>query len=407
METVFGKLRTETYAYTEGSDDVQNADGSYNLNVWTRKTVETLADGSTYTVYTNYLGQTILDDSANAAGAAHTYTYYEYDAIGDPTLEASSSAIAGYWDGQETTAIGAGVVGATNDYRIHLSLSATGGLVQEYAYTPITVSGSNAPAGLLRSKSVADGLVYPSTGSYSYYNPTSVLQESFTYAPQTVYTGGYPVTTYPVATDTVYTTATSTLSSADSPATPTTQISTVYYPGTSQPETITTILPAVSTSQNGPGVAAYAVAWYDQEGQLVLSRDADGYFTCYEYDPVAGLLSESIADANTADAAEFNWSDLPVDSTTGLPIDPMTGEPIVMAPGGGQNLVSNYSYDNQDRLAQTLGPAHTADIDGTATLVPPPRGPSTTTASTKRSPPRATKRSPAASSRWSIPSPSR
>jgi hypothetical protein len=51
LETVFGKLRTETYAYTEGSDDVQNADSSYNLDVWTTKTVETMADGSTYTVY--------------------------------------------------------------------------------------------------------------------------------------------------------------------------------------------------------------------------------------------------------------------------------------------------------------------------------------------------------------------
>jgi hypothetical protein len=86
LETVFGKLRTETYAYTEGSDAVQNNNGSYNLNVWTTKTVETRADGSTYTVYSNYLGQTILDDLYDPTNTAqpHTYTYYEY--VAEPVL---------------------------------------------------------------------------------------------------------------------------------------------------------------------------------------------------------------------------------------------------------------------------------------------------------------------------------
>ena len=41
--TVFGQLRTETFAYTQGADAVQNSGGSYNPNAWTLKTQETLA----------------------------------------------------------------------------------------------------------------------------------------------------------------------------------------------------------------------------------------------------------------------------------------------------------------------------------------------------------------------------
>jgi hypothetical protein len=112
-ETVYGGLRTESYTYTEGSDAAQNTDptadnfGAYNLNVWTTRTVEHCADGSTYTVYSNYFCQTILDDLYDPANAAdpHAYTYYQYDYYGDVTVEAPSSAIAGYNDGGASGAI--------------------------------------------------------------------------------------------------------------------------------------------------------------------------------------------------------------------------------------------------------------------------------------------------------------
>jgi hypothetical protein len=135
LETVFGKLRTETYAYTEGSDDVQNADSSYNLDVWTTKTVETMADGSTYTVYSNYLGQTLLDDLCDVTTGQHTYTYYEYDSYGNITLQAPSSAITGYNDG-DGTQVGTISGSFGDDFRIHLGLPATAASpVTEYAYT--------------------------------------------------------------------------------------------------------------------------------------------------------------------------------------------------------------------------------------------------------------------------------
>ncbi len=118
-------------------------------------------------------------------------------------------------------------------------------------------------------------------------------------------------------------------------------------------------------------MVATTVDWYDQEGQLIVSKDADGFFTCNIYDPATGLLTETIQDANTADKSEFDWSDLPVDQATGLPIDPTTtpSQPIVMASGGGKNVVTDYSYDNEHRLDQILGPIHTADVDGVAASV--------------------------------------
>ena len=97
--TFDGWSQTETFQYTEGTDSQSDS------NAWSYETVEKTygSDGnlqSTYTVYTNYLGQTLLSDLADTSGN-HTFTYYQYnDSDGSAlTLEAPSSAIAGYWDG--------------------------------------------------------------------------------------------------------------------------------------------------------------------------------------------------------------------------------------------------------------------------------------------------------------------
>ncbi len=185
-ETVFGKLRTTNFQYIEGTDS------QTNTNAWTRETIETRADGSTYTVYTNYLGETLLDDLYDPSDSAHphTYTYYEYDSCGDVTLQASSSSITGYWNGLSDTAVGTydGTIVANTDFRIHLGLPADGdGPVEEYAYDYVYVSQFNTPSGLLESRSVADGLSSPSS-SGSYYNSTATLQESYTYTARLVQT---------------------------------------------------------------------------------------------------------------------------------------------------------------------------------------------------------------------------
>ena len=125
-ETVFDGTRTDTFAYTAGA---ANQPGSQDANLWTMKTVETFSDNSTETVYTNYLGQTLMDDVhgavSNPDSSQETYTYYEYDKYSDLVLEAPSSAITGYWDGQGTPVGTYNGNTSPNDYHIHLGLPAT------------------------------------------------------------------------------------------------------------------------------------------------------------------------------------------------------------------------------------------------------------------------------------------
>ena len=78
--------------------------GDTNYNEWTRETVETLPDGSTNTVYTNFDGQPLLTDvydPSASSGSQHTVTYYQYDpTTGYLVLTAEPSAI-------DTTALSA------------------------------------------------------------------------------------------------------------------------------------------------------------------------------------------------------------------------------------------------------------------------------------------------------------
>ena len=318
LETVYGKLRTETYAYTAGASAVIGQGDTIDGNAWTTKTVETRADGSTYTVYCNYLGQTILSDLADTAGN-HTYAYNQYDSQGHVVLAAPSSSISGYTDD------------AGSDW--HIQVTATGaGPVERYTYyttTTATETTAGGVKGYLQSTSLAHGL----------NDSSPVLQEQTTYYRHT--TGSTSL--YVTATDTVY-------SATDGTGGETTSTATTWYTGTAQEKTVITTLPVVSTAQNGSGVASQTVSFYDAQGNLTWTKDARGTLTHYIYDAVSGLLTESIEDADTSLVPSGQ-----------LPIDPTTGLALATPAGAGQNLVTDYTYDSQDRLVQTLGPVHTAN----------------------------------------------
>ncbi len=335
-EEVYGQLRSTSYEYTEGSNTMSDA------SLWVRKTVETREDGSVNTVYTNFMQETLFSDLYDATSGTHTYTYNEYDAEGHTTLSATSSAIAGYWDGQ-TTSVNYGSTTPT-DYHIHLALPASAdSQVYEYTY--------DGPSGNVATISIANGLVMPVSG-YRYANSTTQLLESYTYTSH-VGTDGY--TLYEVATHTQYTTETTTVSSTDSSTTPTTSYTYAWYSSSSQYQSVTVVSPAVSVSQNGDGTASQAAAIYSSQGNPVWWKDAAGTIAYYKYDSETGLRLETIEDVDTTATAQFTTADLALLTTYGW------STPT----GGGQNLVTDYSYDSQDRLVQTLGPAH--DVDGTST----------------------------------------
>ena len=130
-----------------------------------------------------------------------------------------------------------------------------------------------------------------------------------------------------------------------------------------QPESVVTTLPAVPTTENGTGTGAATTAWYDREGNLTWSQDADGFLTLNQYDATTGLLMETVRNVDTGHlpATIANAMD-----TVAAPDYPHTSTPVATPLGDATslNVTTNYSYDNQGRLVQTLGPVHNADIDG-------------------------------------------
>jgi hypothetical protein len=84
-----GGLGTFTYSYTLST----NPQG---FNSWACKTVETLPDGSTNTVYTNYATEVMLDVFQN--GGQKWETFFQYDGAGRITVKANPAAVTGYND---------------------------------------------------------------------------------------------------------------------------------------------------------------------------------------------------------------------------------------------------------------------------------------------------------------------
>ena len=79
-------LGTFTYTYTTSS----NTPG---MNSWAVKTVETLPDGNSNTVYTNAAGEVMLTDHHDATTGQDWDTFDEYDSLGRVILEAEPSAV--------------------------------------------------------------------------------------------------------------------------------------------------------------------------------------------------------------------------------------------------------------------------------------------------------------------------
>jgi hypothetical protein len=87
---VFGQSNQSEFAVTLSTHSRSD------YNNWIRKTVEARLDGSTHTVYVNYLGQPILSDLYDPASETHTLTYHRYDADGRRVLTAEPSAFVLY-----------------------------------------------------------------------------------------------------------------------------------------------------------------------------------------------------------------------------------------------------------------------------------------------------------------------
>ncbi|MBI3861131.1 MAG: hypothetical protein HY290_04465, partial [Planctomycetia bacterium] len=352
-ETV--KAGSQTFAFSS----VQSA-FSDGYNNWSTKTTETLPDGNQNIVYTNYAGLTMLKvfqatatSSSSSSGSSSSgstanqwCTYFRYNSTGKLILQANPSAVSGF---DETKADLVNWQGSTAQY-----LKNNAGLINTYTYDSASgfKSGDLVQQGTLGLPIIVRQYEYVAccvslSSSSSSSNPSS--------SPSPALPCRYlqsKLIEYP--DDGTLGSSSSSSGAASGTANGNTrQIITTYsytfWPGTCAVQQKTTTWPVIPTSQNGSGVAAQMLGYFDVYGNLIWKMDERGYITGMSYDIPTGALVQRIDDVDTTIvSAPAGWT---------TPAD------------GGLHLITDFDHDTQGRQTQALGPRHEIDIDGVATTI--------------------------------------
>ena len=316
-EQRFGGTEDYSYSYTVIVDDPSHGGG---FNDWATKTVETLPDSVTKTVYTNIAGQVMLEDIAD--GSDHWISYYLYDEDDGHLLRHyEPSAIASYSES------------GLDDLSITYANSGDDGLVYVYEYGDAT-SGTEVE-GYLQYEYVSEG--------HNDISSNKVKLRKYEYTSHTADDTGETI--YPISKIIDYKTDQDTIE---------TQFSYTYHEYDDGGQTKernqvlqkTTTLPSISSAQNGSGSSATRIERFDEYGNLVWVEDERGFLTHYEYDVDSRARVRMIQDVD---------------------VDEVSDEPSGWSTpsGGGEHLITDYTVDDLGRVTQTLGPIH--DVDGTDT----------------------------------------
>ena len=308
--------------------DSSAADG---YNQWRLKSTTYAPGGVTTIEYTNYVGQVLIRETT--AGGDVSREYSQYDSNDNLIQQATSAAIASI---SHTTTPG-GYPSVT--------LNANSGLIRLYEYytSTTTSTGGTAVQGYKQYDKIKKG----SGGApillrkYEYTEQNAPISSSSSSSSSSGGSSGTQ-TIYPLLRETAY-------RNEDSTGGIVTSYSYTWHSGMTQMQERTTTLPAVPGSQNGSGVSATRVERFDTFGNLVWLKDERGFITYNAYDVSTGNVTQTVQDADGAQLTlPSGWS---------------------TPAGGGKHLVTDYEYDDLDRLVQTLGPVHTVDVGGTATTV--------------------------------------
>jgi len=258
---------TFTYAYSSSSN-------SASFNHWANKTVETLPDSSTETVYSNYAGEPMLE--VEGSGGDQWGTFYEYNSSGQVILEASPSSI-NLPSSLSTLESNADLLHSVSGSYQYLSTdSGQITLIDYYSSTSATSSTAGGVTGYYEDAKIEQGQA-----------GTAVLQETRTYFSNT---SSGSVTIYPVAADTVY-------RNTNGTGGETTSYGYSFYSGTNQVQTETVTLPTIPGSENGPNTTDDQTYTLDQYNRVTAYVDGDGYETDTSYDMGTGGITETKVDS--------------------------------------------------------------------------------------------------------------
>ena len=123
------------------------------------------------------------------------------------------------------------------------------------------------------------------------------------------------------------------------------------YRGAYDVATATTILPQVTTAQNGSNLTQVATQqWYDSKGRLRWTQDAEGTVTYYSYHPDMDVMTYMMVDVDT--------DDLPAEITNGSSHwVAWSGNPPFSQTAESLELVTKYEYDDLGQRTKEVGPA--------------------------------------------------
>jgi RHS repeat-associated protein len=285
---------------------------AFGYNTWAMKTIQTLPDSSQIIVYCNFAGMPMLKVIIDPTAANQWITAYIYNSDGQLIWTAQPSAVNGYDDSNDD------LLNFDSGTSLYEYLNTTAGLINVTNY--YTTTGSGAVIDYVENENVRQG-----------QSGGDILLRSYTYT-SNIDSAGNAV--YPVATDVSYPNA------SDTSITITTSYAYTFYSGTNIMSQKTTTVPVISTGQNGSGATYTTVENYDAYGNTTGTVDERGIVNSFTMaGPILGAVTEQVLNVQSG----------------------------VTAPG--VNVTADFTYDNQGRLIQTLGPTHTVVIAGTATTV--------------------------------------
>ena len=336
---------TPRASYTLGRNlsIAQNLVGFAKYNSWEYRTKVTLSDTTgpssdnpTETVYSNGMGQPILV-VLNSGGASPTthYHYIRYTDRGQIDFTTDSYAVIGFdenydylldKDGGENWEYLANNVGKFTNYVYGKSSTASedlGGDVE----------------GMLKRIELKKGELATAIrlSSYTYFSRDLDSQDTGVYA---------GLNTYVLASSTQY---------RDEIAS---QLDTTEYSYSWQAskqfqiQTIINKMPIVSVTEHGSGIKDQLQAEFNIDGQLILSRNANGYWDSYAYDSNWKTLTQVNNDVTGTTHASLTARDVSLPSAVNI-------------------LKATYTRDQWGRLTSMLQQSDTYQIAaGTATLSP-------------------------------------